>query len=160
MRRKDKEVTDETLIATVLAEATICHLGMVDEGRPYVVAMNFGVGENCLYFHSAAEGRKIDILRRNPQVCFQMETRTEPVSGPNACNYSMQYLSVVGYGMASFVEDADDKRRALDGIMRKYSNRETWAYAEGSVREIAIIRVEITEISGKKSKLDAKGNPL
>lgn len=160
MRRTDKEVTDDALIATVLAEATICHLGLVDDGRPYVVAMNFGVRDRSLYFHSAPEGRKIDILRKNPMVCFQMETRTALITGPNACNYSMQYLSVVGYGTASFVEKPGDKRRALDCIMQKYSDRERWEYADRSVEEIAIIRVDITEMTGKKSKLDTKGNPL
>ncbi|MEW6051880.1 MAG: pyridoxamine 5'-phosphate oxidase family protein [Candidatus Zixiibacteriota bacterium] len=154
MRRKDKEITDRGLIETILREALVCHLAFVDSDRPYVVAMNFGYQDNRLYMHSAPEGRKIECIRRNPLVCFQMEARAELVTSVKACSFSMRYLSVVGYGNASLVESPVEKRQALDVIMRKYTGRDGFVYADASVEEIAVIRIDVTEMTGKKSKLE------
>jgi nitroimidazol reductase NimA-like FMN-containing flavoprotein (pyridoxamine 5'-phosphate oxidase superfamily) len=54
--------------------ATVCHLGLADGGEPYVVPVNFGYANDCLYFHSAQSGHKIDLLKRNPRVCFEIDT--------------------------------------------------------------------------------------
>ena len=68
MRKANREIIDKSAIRAIMEEALVCRLGLCDDATPYVVPMNFGLGENCLFLHCAAEGRKLDILRRNDRV--------------------------------------------------------------------------------------------
>ncbi|NJD04112.1 MAG: hypothetical protein FIA99_16290 [Ruminiclostridium sp.] len=79
MRRKYKEITDKQLINDILSKAEIIRLAMIDNGNPYLVAMNYAYIDGCLYMHSAKEGRKIDILSKNNKVAFQTDTGVELV---------------------------------------------------------------------------------
>jgi hypothetical protein len=54
--------------------------------------MNFAYHDNCIYLHSAPEGRKIDILKNNDRVCFEVDIQTQIVKDSQACNWSMRYL--------------------------------------------------------------------
>ena len=121
MRRKDKEIADPALLAAVLREAFVCRLGLVDGDRPYVVPVNFVSSGGCLYLHSASEGRKIEILRRNNRICFETETGVALVRSERACDFGARYISVIGTGTASFVTDLAEKGRAFDLFMEKYA---------------------------------------
>lgn len=155
MRRTDKEVTDRDTMVGILAEAGICRLAMVDNGQPYLVPMNFVYRDGCLYFHSAPEGRKLEVLKRYPRVCFEVEARVEIASAEKACDWSTRYFSVVGYGEASLVEDAQDKLDILQAIMQKYSGRGNWEIAAGVVNTLVVLRVSIEQMTAKKSKYDS-----
>ena len=85
MLRADKEITDKTLIDKILTEAEVIRLAMVDDGTPYLVAMNYAYVDGCLYIYSAKEGRKIDILSKNNKVAFQTDTDVELVLKEEAC---------------------------------------------------------------------------
>ena len=65
MHRNDKEIKDVAAIEGVLRAAKVCRLGLCDGDRPYVVALCFGYDGDALYFHSAGQGKKLDILRKN-----------------------------------------------------------------------------------------------
>ena len=67
MRRKDKEITDSKEIRQIIEDAVYCNVAMCQNNNPYVVPMNFGFQEDCIYLHSVNEGWKIDILKENPQ---------------------------------------------------------------------------------------------
>lgn len=155
MRRADKEVIDLKIIDAVLQEALVCRLAMVNEGEPYLVPMNFAYRDNCLYFHSAPEGTKIDILRRNPRVCFEVETRVELAPSEKACNWSIRYFSVVGFGTASIVEDLEEKRRGLQYIMEKHSGRTDWQFDDRVLDTMILLRVSIEHMTGKKSRYES-----
>ena len=60
--------------------------------------------------HSAAHGRKLDLLRRNPHVCFEVDEDVAPVPHREACSVGMRFRSVIGTGRATFVEDVTEKR--------------------------------------------------
>lgn len=79
MRRSEKEVNDIHEIESILKQTSICRIGLCVDNIPYVVPMNYGYRDNCLYLHSAKEGRKIDIIRENPNVCFEVDTDIELV---------------------------------------------------------------------------------
>jgi len=104
-----------------------------------------------LYFHSAKEGKKIDILRKNNQVCFEMDNEGEIVKGHRACSWGMKYVSVIGFGQAFFIEDDIGKKKALDILMEKYAGRSGFSYADDELEKIIIIDVKIDQISGKQS---------
>ena len=110
MRRKEKEISDKAEIEIIILKSEVCRLGLSDDGVAYIVPLCFGYQDNCLYFHSAGEGKKIDILKRNKQVCFEFEADTRVTTGKTACAWGMQYRSVIGYGEASFIRDAKEKR--------------------------------------------------
>lgn len=81
MRRKDKEIVSRAECDAVLNEAQVAHVAMVDGEKPYVVAMNFSYDGRALYLHCAKEGRKLEILARNPNVCIGAETGVRFVAG-------------------------------------------------------------------------------
>lgn len=150
MRRMDKEIADPKEIEGILRNSTVCRLALVDSGRPYLVPLCFGYDAGVLYFHSAPAGKKIEVLKKNPNVCFEFDTDTMAVPADISCGWTMRYRSLIGYGIASFVEDPGEKKTALNVIMRQYSEG-THAYSEEKLLKTAVIKVEIQEISGKKS---------
>lgn len=123
MRRKDREIKDETEIEFILREATVCRLTFCDGRKPYIAAMRFCYIERCLYMHSAKEGRKIELLKKNPEVCFEIDVGVELIRSDSPCRFGMKYKSVVGSGSAHMIDDLDKKKEALNHIMEKYSGK-------------------------------------
>lgn len=151
MRRKDREITDKALIDKILKDAEVIRIAMVDDGEPYLVAMNFALQDGAIYMHSALEGRKIDILRKNNKVAFQTDTNVGLVLLPEAHACTTRYRSVCGTGKAVLLEGREEKIKALDAIMFKHTGKQDHQYPENVLNKILIIRVDIDSITGKKS---------
>ena len=149
MRRKDQEINDIATIEGIIRKAQVCRLALSENGRPYIVPLCFGYKDNTLYFHSAREGKKLDILRKNNNVCFEIDIDKELVRGKKACNCSMKYRSVIGFGRAEIIDDIEQKRRALNIIMQNYFEG-LFRYPEESIGNIVIIKLEIESMTGKK----------
>jgi nitroimidazol reductase NimA-like FMN-containing flavoprotein (pyridoxamine 5'-phosphate oxidase superfamily) len=150
MRRKEKQITAMAELEAVIRKALVCRLAMVDDGRPYIVPLCFGYQNNTLFFHSAKEGKKLDILKKNKNVCFEFDVDAELKKGKSACDWGMTFQSVIGFGEASLVEDPSAKRSALDIIMRQYAEG-SFAYTDTVVENTAIIRVAIANMTGKRA---------
>ena len=151
MRREDKEVTDVTEIENIIRKASVCRLGLCENEHPYIVPLCFGYKDNVLYFHSAPDGRKLDILRKNNNVCFEIDIDNVLVKAEKACDCSTKYKSVIGFGKAELIDGAEAKRKALDIIIDNYSNR-SFEYPTEAVKNTAVIRVEIESMTGKQSE--------
>lgn len=156
MRRSDKEITSTREIEEIITRAQVCRLALNDEGYPYIVPMNFGPGnigegERVLFFHSALQGKKLELLRRDPRVAFEMDVDTELVTSAEACSFTMRYRSVCGRGRVRFLEDDGAKRRALNRIMGHYTGKVDWDFPEKMLKAICVFALEIEEISAKKS---------
>jgi nitroimidazol reductase NimA-like FMN-containing flavoprotein (pyridoxamine 5'-phosphate oxidase superfamily) len=150
MRRKDKEIEDRSEIESIINKSLVCRLAMADENGPYIVPLCFGYKDNTLYFHSAVRGKKIDILRNNPRVCFEFDSDSEIQSGETACKFGMRYRSVIGFGTAVIIDNPNDKRHALDVIMANYTKGQ-FTYTDEGIRKTAVIRVDIDTLTGKSS---------
>ena len=150
MRRANREIFDKSTIRALMEEALVCRIGFCDDGTPYVVPMNFGLGENCLFLHCATEGRKLDILRRNDRVCFEMDFLREIKQGSESCGWGARYESVIGFGRAILVEDPAEKRFALDRIMDHHLAQGPYAYPDDILAKTTIIRIEIESLTGKR----------
>lgn len=150
MRRADKEIKKKEEIEDILQRGRLCHLGLVDNGLPYVVPVNYGYADGCLYIHSAREGRKIDILHRNNLVSFNIYIDDGMVQSDVACNWGMRYRSVMGTGAAALIEDRTKKEEALRIIMKHYAGPAT-AFQAARVDSILIIKIRIESLTGKKS---------
>jgi uncharacterized protein len=150
MRKANREIKDPKAVRSIMEEAAVCRIGLSDDGTPYIVPMNFGLGENCIYLHCAAEGRKLDIIRQNNRVCFEMDLFREVILGRSACGSSARYESVIGFGCASIVEEPGEKRAALDRIMEHCGAQGAFIYQEDILEKTTIIRIAIENITAKR----------
>jgi len=150
MRRKDKEVTSRDWMAEVLDRGVWMELAMADkEGRPYVVPLNYGVKDDFIIVHGAKEGKKIDIIKENNLVAFNVTIDTEVVRNEeDPSEFSMKYRSVSGLGTASFIEDIEEKREALKILMEHYRGPKE-PMTEGMLKATDVIKISITELTGK-----------
>jgi nitroimidazol reductase NimA-like FMN-containing flavoprotein (pyridoxamine 5'-phosphate oxidase superfamily) len=154
MRRKEREISDTVLIEEIIADAAVCRVAFADGNTPYIVALNFGYlpGEKpCIYFHCAPEGRKIEMMKRNNQVCFQMETGHEVYKGENGCDWGMKYKSVVGYGELSVVENEEERKRGLDILMDHYGGTGIYNYDPKVFSRTTILRLKISGMTAKQA---------
>lgn len=150
MRRKDREITNQTEIEAVLKKAFVCHLGLSDGEQPYVVPMNFGYEDGHIYLHGADEGRKIEILKKNNKVCFEMETFQSEIikGGDQPCDWGTSFRSVIGFGTAELLETDEDKIRGLNIILKPHDDR-SFTFPESMLKMTAVIDITITEMTGK-----------
>lgn len=153
MRRKDREITDIALIEDVIRNSLVCRLGMSRNDQPYVVPLCFAYNDNTLYFHSAGEGLKLEILQQNPNVCVEFDIDQEVIQGDKPCKWGMKYRSVIGFGKGSLVENLQEKKKGLDAIMQQYAGR-SFEYVEAAIKSTVIIKVEIESMTGKFSGLE------
>jgi hypothetical protein len=148
MRRKGREIIDPKILESIINKANVCRLAMCEGGVPYIIPLCFGYEKSTLYFHSAIEGRKLEILRKSARVCFEMDVDSELVKTGDRC--TMKYRSVIGFGNASFIETSEDKRKALDLIMKHY-HQEPIPYPEPVLAMLSVVKVEIEDMTGKAS---------
>ncbi|MBU1003953.1 MAG: pyridoxamine 5'-phosphate oxidase family protein [Proteobacteria bacterium] len=151
-RKPEREITDPDELLHVLERAKILRLGMCAGNEPYVVPMNYGLGENCLFLHSSPRGKKADMLRANPRVCFEMETDVALIEGDAPCGFTMRFRSIVGYGMASFLETREEKLHGMKQIMAHYSDTEfkDEDFLEKVLAKTSVMRLDIESMRGAK----------
>ena len=151
MRRSTKEIKSLEEMHAVLRQADIIHLAMCLDNKPYVVPLNFGFDGQDIYFHTAQKGLKTDIITQNPRVCFTACSNYEMKSDPKACQWSTTFESVVGFGTAAYLEDETEKIKGLDAVMKHYDPEGSPAYDSGPLAKIAVVKIEISSMTGKKS---------
>lgn len=140
-------------IEEIIKLCKTCHVAMVDEGKPYVVPLSFGYelkdGELTLYFHSAKVGKKIDILHKNSEVCFDLACEGEPQHSDNPCNSGYYYSSMIGYGTVEFVEDVEEKCKGLSLLMEHQANQEV-VFNEKQAATVCVYKITTSDFTGKK----------
>ncbi len=149
MRRKEKQIIKTADIEQILKQAQVCRLGFVDNNVPYIVPMNYGYQDQALYFHSAPAGRKIDLIRANPLVCFEVDELVKMNKAARACDWGVSFKSVIGTGTARILETPAEKKAGLDIIMAQYSDR-SFTYPDEMLEKTAVINVIVQEMTGKQ----------
>ena len=149
MRRQDREITDRDQIDAIIRACPVCHLGLVDDGQPYVVPVSFGYDGRHVFFHSSTLGRKIDILQRNNRVCVEFEINDGLITGPQACDWTTAYRSVIGVGTAELVADPAEKREGLAVLMAQYADG-PFTFGDQMVQRTAVVRVTLESVTGKQ----------
>ena len=147
-----KIVKDPVEMAKTILSSKICFLSMVDQnGMPYNLPFNFGFKDNYIYLHSGLEGKKIEILKNNPNVCIAFSNSEELAfqSEHVACSYFMRYKSVLVFGKAEFIEDNNEKMKALSIVMKQYTGKEDFTYNAPSVKNVLCFRVSTENMTGK-----------
>ena len=153
MRRKDREVTDIGVIKEILDSCMTVCVSMIDNDRPYSVPLNYGyeIKDRCLilYLHSAKEGRKIDILKRNNKVCFTIFSEGEPVHAETPCSSGFFYSSVFGEGEACFIEDMSEKKHALK-VLTSHQMKRDYDFTDEQADSVCVFKIVSTGFTGKR----------
>ena len=152
MTRREQQITDINEIIKILDKSKVLHLGLVDGDEPYVVPMNYGyVMENglpVLYLHGANRGRKLDVIRANPKVFYEMVCDIVPFEGDVACRYGITYASVMGRGVAEIVEDVEEKKKALSVLMKTQTDKD-FDFEDKMTKIVTIIKINTLEYTAK-----------
>jgi len=146
-----KDISDKNELYEIIRNCKVCHVGFVDNNVPYILAFNFGFDGKSIILHCAKEGRKINILAKNNNVCIEFDAFHEIFARhPEvACSWRMRYKSVIINGKAEIVDDYNDKVKYLNIFMQNYSDQ-NFIFNPPSVNNINIVKVDILEISGRK----------
>ena len=149
MRRKAREITDPAVIEEILGHQSLMHLAMSLNNTPFLVPVYFAWNGKALYFHSAPAGSKIEILKQNPEVCFEISDVRGVITAPDACDFEARHQTVIGLGRAVFVDDVAEKVDALDRIVAHFS-QEKFDYPEDKVAQTTIIRIDVHSMKCKQ----------
>ena len=159
MRRQDREIKDPSVILDIINSLPIGHLAMNDAGKPYGVTMNYlselDADRNAvLYFHGAKEGRKAEILGRDPNVYFFAERDDGPkmILRPNGTkSVTNLYVSVAGEGMIEPVEDEPEKRRVLLAMANAFSDEPVESVPDAVMERTAVWKLVLKSVTGKSN---------
>ena len=149
MRRKEREITDRKEIDEIIHLGKVMHLALSDNNLPFLVPVFYTYNGTFIYFHSAKAGTKIDIMKKNNNVCFEISIDHGIIESDIACDFEAKHRTVIGFGKAEFVENEDEKIAALDGIVAQFTDKK-FEYQKGNLNATAVIRINILSIKGKK----------
>jgi nitroimidazol reductase NimA-like FMN-containing flavoprotein (pyridoxamine 5'-phosphate oxidase superfamily) len=159
MTKRERQVTDLNEIRRILETAKVLHLGLAVDDEPYVVPMNYGHtfedGKLTLYLHSALRGKKLDMMRRNPKVFFEIDCDHKPFEGDLPCQYGMVYSSIMGRGKAQIVEDVEEKKQAMVHLMKTQTGKD-FSFEDRLVSIVAVIRIDVEEYTAKHRPIPEK----
>ncbi|MCL2874299.1 MAG: pyridoxamine 5'-phosphate oxidase family protein [Defluviitaleaceae bacterium] len=153
MRRSQYQIEDTETLIELLNECKIMRVAMIDGETPYIVPVNYAYelseGILTMYFHCAIEGRKIDILKKNKNVCFELDGRFELVMGKDACSTSCKYASIIGSGKAESIDDVKGKTSALSLIMEQQTGKPVNDFPEAALAKTAVFLIRSKDFTGK-----------
>ncbi len=154
IRRKEKAIEKKSEMIALLKQAKYIHIAMCSQNEPYLIALSHGYDDNrnCIYFHCAKEGKKIDILKENDIVWGQALVDHGYVQGK--CDHL--YSTTQFRGKVTFLTDIEEKRRALHVMINQLEENPDEVIkeqiTENSLIRVNIGRIDIDFMSGKKSK--------
>ena len=153
MRRKDREVKDLEIIRQIIDQCQVIRIGLCDEDRyPYIVPMNFAYeieGEQIyFYLHGAMAGRKYELMKKNGVCSFELDCGHKLELLYEAKDVTMRYKCVMGKASIGFLE-GDDKQRGIDILMNRDERTREFAYNKAAVSHTAVIKLTVTEYTGK-----------
>ena len=150
MRRKEQEIKDKKVIKEILTESKICRIAIMDKNIPYIIPMNYGYSNNCLYMHSAPSGKKIDLLKHSNKVCFEIDYASEIIKNDLSCDWLTKYRSLIGSGTIEIITDTEQKKQGLNILMAQHGKTKNNVYKEEQVKKIVILKLKIEQLTGKQ----------
>lgn len=153
MRRAGREVTDFNEIIDIMRQCDVCRLALNDDPVPYILPLNFAVEvegtQVFLYFHGAREGRKYELIARNPAVSFEMDCKHSLLYSPAEKYCTEQYASVIGSGVIDFVPD-EEKFQALQAINNHY-HPDGFPVNERSIPATTVMKLTVHTMTAKSN---------
>jgi nitroimidazol reductase NimA-like FMN-containing flavoprotein (pyridoxamine 5'-phosphate oxidase superfamily) len=144
-------IANKSEIEEILTRAKVGRLGMCLNNKPYVVPIGFVYHNGKIYFHSTNKGRKIQIMKANPSVCFEVD-EYELVPNQDPCKFTFHYCSVIAFGKVRFLETKKDKLAVLNVMMNKYDpSHIAKPLNESMINDLVIGEISIRLITGKRN---------
>ena len=143
-----KKITDQKILEDILLEAQYLRLGLCSDDKPYIVPISFGYKNKTIYLHSSRKGTKINLMKQNKNVCFEVDTFYETLPSDKPCSYYMKYQSVVGYGTAKILDDEKEIKEGLKIIIDRYHSKE-YIIDDLDLKGVAIIRIDVDDLHGR-----------
>lgn len=155
MRKNEREITDIAEIQRILDDAKVCRLALIDGEFPYIIPLCFGYtlegGNLVLYFHSAIQGKKIDVIKENNNAAFEIDKMGEIIHGDIACSFTAPYECITGKGTVDIINGIE-KLTGLNCIMNKYAGEGEHKYSEQSLNNVALLKLTVDEFCCKAHK--------
>lgn len=152
MRRSDREIKEFDEMIQIIKKCDVCRIAMNDGEFPYLVPLNFGLdiqdGQVYLYFHGALEGKKMDVLRKNNKVTFEMDCNHNFIFYDDRMSCTMGYESIIGHGIMEFLKE-EQKFDALKVLMRQY-HEEDFKFNTDMMKVTSVFRLKVLDMTGKR----------
>lgn len=150
--RRSRQALAQEVCADILSNGSSGVLALSDKNNhPYAVPLSYVYVNDTLYFHSAKAGHKVDLIQENPSASFCVIADDHIVPE----RFTTYYCSVIACGTVRFVNDADEARRAITLLGRKYAPNESQAALEQEIdsawSSLTIIAMHVDELTGKEA---------
>ena len=163
-RLAKRGVYDRDVVYGILDEGIVCHVGFIAEGKPVVIPTNYGRIDDTLYIHGSVVSRMLGALAKGADVCVTVTLLDGLVLARAAFDHSVNYRSVVIFGKAAMVEDADAKREALR-LFTEHVIPGRWQEVrpptEKELQATTVLAIPLEEVSAKVrtgSPIDAEAD--
>jgi len=161
MRRKDKEIINIDEKLEIITKCKVCRLGLSENNYPYIVPLNYGFsyddGKLTLYFHCAKEGKKIDIIKKNNNVCFEIDCDTKLIEGKTPCDYGYGFKSIIGFGKIIILDTKDEKINGLNYLMKQQTGKDKkYDFNEDELKNVLVFKMQVNEFTGKQKVIDKR----
>ena len=152
MTKREYRITDEAQIRLILDTAKVLRLGLAVDNEPHIIPLNYGYsmeeGKLTFYLHSAVKGSKLELMGKNPNVCFELDCDYRPFEGVLPCQYGLGYSAVSGRGRVTIVEDVGEKMEAMRSLMKTQTGKD-FTFNERLVSIVSVIRLDVSEFTAK-----------
>ncbi|MCQ2200714.1 MAG: pyridoxamine 5'-phosphate oxidase family protein [Bacteroidales bacterium] len=165
MRKESRQMSAEWALE-VLDRAPYITMSMTDtDGMPYSVPLSLArTDEKTFYFHCAMEGKKLDAINKNPNVCLSAVSKCKPTVGPKDGSFTLEFKSAIAFGKAEIVNDEAEKISALRAICERFLPKHMDAFDVSIARSLArtaVVRITLSEPPvGKRKEYDAQGEEM
>jgi nitroimidazol reductase NimA-like FMN-containing flavoprotein (pyridoxamine 5'-phosphate oxidase superfamily) len=144
-------MTEKAQVEDLLRSALVGRIGTIWQGGPYVVPVCFAYDESKIFFHSARVGRKMECLRANSEVCFEVDEWQRLVPAHHGCAVTVHYRSVLAYGRYEEVTEEGERLRALELISHKYAGRPNKPMSRERLDPTLVGQIVIDSITGRRN---------
>lgn len=149
MRRDEREITDQAQIDAILQAGRVMYIALANEDMPFLLPVFYVWDGTALWFHSARSGSKIDMMKRNANICFAVSNYEGIIEDPLACNFEARHRTVIGVGKTHFVDDDAEKVTMLHRLMARFTDK-TFHFPSANLTATQVIRIDITSVKGKQ----------
>ena len=146
MYKKNREVTDIHHIKAIFDLSTVCHVAFNNTPAPYVLPLNYGYHDNKLYLHTANQGLKLELIKKNNNVGFEIENKIQLVQGEKGT--TLKYQSIVGEGIIEIINDDEEKQTALKYLIEHHGGKFE-RHSEMSLAGVTMLVINITKLTAK-----------
>lgn len=148
---------DHETVHAILDTAMLCHIAYVIDGQPYCTPTVFWREEDHLYWHGSSASRMLRSQKPGLPVCLTVTHMDSLVLARCGFNHSVDYRSVMAYGTAAIVDDAEEKARALSAMIDRFYPGRDATLRPSTTQELKATMLVGMKIEDASAKIRAKG---